>query len=190
MIRTKEDLVFYMKEDARANFMENCSWIKYLLKLFSGSESAHVWRYLKCLRKCEWHYNNIGFYHSLCYNLYKVKLHRLGFKYNIRIPVNVCGYGLTIYHLAGGGGCMVNAERVGNYCELQSGVLLGNSHKSEAEKPNVGDHVTLGPGAKVLGKVNIGNNCFVLSNAVVVDDIPGDSIAGGIPAKVLKQKEI
>ena len=102
MIKTREDLKFYIQEDAKANFMEGVNYLKYCLKLFSGSESAHVFRYLKCLCYCEYHCNNSGFLHKLLYDINKVKLHRLGFKYNIRVPVNVCGYGLSLYHFAGG----------------------------------------------------------------------------------------
>ena len=186
MIKTREDLKFYIQEDAKANFMEGVNYLKYCLKLFSGSESAHVFRYLKCLRYCEYHCNNSGFLHKLLYDINKVKLHRLGFKYNIRVPVNVCGYGLSLYHFAGGGGCLVIAKKVGNYCHLQTGVLLGNAHHSEDEKPIGGDNVEFGPGAKVLGKVTIGDNSFVLANAVVTKDMPENSIIGGVPAKVLK----
>ena len=46
-----------------------------------------------------------------------------------------------------------------------------------------------GPGAKVLGKVTIGDNSFVLANAVVTKDMPENSIIGGVPAKVLKVRE-
>ena len=49
-----------------------------------------------------------------------------------------------------------------------------------------GDNVGFGPGAKVLGKVTIGDNCFVAANAVVVKDMPANSIIGGVPAKVIK----
>ena len=189
MIRTREDLKFYLQEDAKVNYMEGVSYLKYRLKLFAGSESAHVFRYLKCLRHCEYHCNNGGVLHKLFYSYYKVKLHRLGFKYNLRIPVNVCGYGITLFHFAGGGGCLVNAKKVGNYCQLQTGLLLGNAHHSEEEKPIIGDNVKFGPGAKVLGKVIIGDNSFVLANAVVTKDVPANAIVGGIPAKVIKIKE-
>ena len=91
-----------------------------------------------------------------------------------------------LYTISRGGGCLVNAKKVGNYCHLQTGVLLGNAHHSEDEKPIVGDNVEFGPGAKVLGKVTIGDNSFVLANAVVTKDMPENSIIGGVPAKVLK----
>ena len=103
MIKTKEDLKFYLKEDAKANRIDNKSLLKYLMRLFIGSEAAHVYKYLKILRHCEYHCNNDGFFHKMMYRYYKVRLHRLGFKYNIRIPENICGYGLAILHIAGGG---------------------------------------------------------------------------------------
>lgn len=187
MIKTKEDLKFYLQEDAKANRMRGCSIFKYWVRLFIGSESAHVYKYLKVLRHCEYHHNNMGYvYHKILYGYYKVRLHRLGFKYNIRIPINVCGYGLTIFHLAGGGGCLVNAKKVGNYVKLQTGVLFGNTNHSEAEKPIIGNNVGFGPGAKVLGNVIIGDNCFVAANAVVVKDMPANVVVGGVPAKIIK----
>lgn len=186
MIVTKRDLKFYLESDAKANFMEKCSCFKYVLRLIAGSDSAHVYRYLKCLRYCEFHLNNKGLFHALLYKFYKIKLHRLGFRYNIRIPENVCGYGVTLYHLAGGGGCLVNAKSIGNNCKLQTGVLIGNSHHSEDEKPIIGNNVSFGPGAKVLGKVVIGDNSVIGANAVVTKDIPANSFCVGIPAKVIK----
>ena len=186
MIKTREDLKFYLQEDAKANRMDGCSLLKYWVRLFIGSEAAHVYKYLKVLRHCEYHCNNGGIVHKMLYRYYKVRLHRLGFKYNIRIPENICGYGLSILHIAGCGGCLVNAKKVGNYCKLQTGVLMGNTNHSEDEKPTIGDNVGFGPGAKVLGKITIGDNCFVAANAVVVKDMPSNSIIGGVPAKVIK----
>lgn len=186
MIKTRKDLIFYLKEDAKANRMDGCSTLKYWIRLCIGSESAHIYKYLKVLRYCEYHCNNCGIFHKLQYHYYKIRLHRLGFKFNIRIPENVCGYGLSILHIAGCGGCLVNALKVGNYCRLQTGVLLGNTNNSEDEKPIIGDYVGFGPGAKVLGKVTIGDNCFIAANAVVVKDIPANAIVGGVPAKIIK----
>jgi serine O-acetyltransferase len=68
-------------------------------------------------------------------------------------------------------------------------VLLGNTNHSEDSKPTIGDNVGFGPGAKVLGNITIGDNCFVAANAVVVKDMPANSIIGGVPAKVIKTIE-
>ena len=113
-----------------------------------------------------------------------MKLSRLGFLYNIRIRPNSCGYGLRILHIAGGGGVLLNVESVGNYCGFNSGVLIGN--KSKGERVTIGDYTAFGPGAKAFGNINIGNHCFIASNAVVVHDIPDNAIVGGVPAKIIK----
>lgn len=192
MIKTREDLKFYLQEDAKANRINIVGGgkmlnVRYLFRLLCGSESAHIYKYLKVLRHCEYHFNNAGVLHKILYGYYKIRLHRLGFKYNIRIPENICGYGLSIPHIAGCGGCFANAKRIGNYCSLQTGVLLGKSYGSEDEKPIIGDNVKFGPGAKVLGGITIGDNCFIGANAVVLKDMPANSLVGGVPAKVIKE---
>ena len=85
MIKTRKDLKFYLQEDAKANRMEGCQLLKYWGRLFIGSESAHVYKYQKVLRHCEYHCNNGGIVNKMLYKYYKVRLYRLGFKYNIRI---------------------------------------------------------------------------------------------------------
>ena len=46
--------------------------------------------------------------------------------------------------------------------------------------------MAFGPGAKAFGKIIIGNNVFVAPNAVVVKDVPDNTIVGGVPAKIIK----
>jgi len=50
--------------------------------------------------------------------------------------------------------------------------------------PTLGDNVTVGAGAKVLGPVEIGSGAQIGANAVVITDVPADYIAVGIPAKI------
>lgn len=120
MIKTKIDLKFYIKEDAVRNGMD-CSYLIYLSRLFRKHENAMSFRYLKTLRKCEYHTNNSGLFHKLMCLYYTVKLQRLGALYNIQIPINCCGYGLRIMHLTGGG-VLLNAKKIGNYCGFNCGV--------------------------------------------------------------------
>lgn len=54
----------------------------------------------------------------------------------------------------------------------------------------MGDYVGFGPGAKAFGKIIIGNNVFVAPNAVVVKDVPDNCIVGGVPAKIIKSKNV
>ena len=57
MIKTKEQLRFYLQEDAKANKITSV-W-KYYKDLILSNNNAQVYRYLKVLRNCEYHYNNL-----------------------------------------------------------------------------------------------------------------------------------
>lgn len=109
MISTRKEMNFYIQEDSWRNGVDFNTFIgklKYHLKLFLGSESASVFRYLKCLRHLEYHLNNKTnnvFHWALAY-YYKMQLCQLGAKYHIQILPNTVGYGLAILHLSGGGG--------------------------------------------------------------------------------------
>ena len=83
---------------------------------------------------------------------------------------------------------MLNVEKVGNYCGFNSGVLLGDNGNNAI--PTIGDHVAFAPGSKAFGKIVIGNNVFVAPNAVVTKDVPDNAIVGGVPAKIIKYKDI
>lgn len=187
MIKSKEDLRLYLKEDAKRNGID--SWSKYYLRMLYGSENACAFRYIKCIRYLEYHLNNISNpIHRIQYYFYRIKLSRIGLRYNIQIAPNTCGYGLRLMHLSGGGGILLNIKKAGNYCGFNSGVLLGNVG-SQDNRPTLGDYVAFGPGAKAFGKIFLGSNVFVAPNAVVTKDIPDNVIVAGIPAKIIKYQE-
>ncbi|MBB0968247.1 serine O-acetyltransferase [Dietzia aerolata] len=71
---------------------------------------------------------------------------------------------------------------VGDDCMLYHGVTLGGvSLKQVKRHPTLGDRVTVGAGAKILGPVEIGADSSVGANAVVVKSAPADSVVVGIP---------
>ncbi|MCC3275050.1 MULTISPECIES: serine O-acetyltransferase EpsC [unclassified Arthrobacter] len=73
---------------------------------------------------------------------------------------------------------------IGDDVMLYHGVTLGGRSLAKVKRhPTIGDGVTVGAGAKILGPVTIGANSAVGANAVVVKDAPADSIITGIPAK-------
>ena len=73
---------------------------------------------------------------------------------------------------------------VGDDVMLYHGVTLGGRSLEKVKRhPTIGDRVTIGAGAKVLGPVEIGADSAIGANAVVVNDHPADSIINGIPAK-------
>lgn len=74
---------------------------------------------------------------------------------------------------------------VGDDVMLYHGVTLGGRSLSRGKRhPTLGDRVTVGAGAKVLGPVWIGNDAQIGANAVVVKDVPAGAVAVGIPARV------
>lgn len=79
---------------------------------------------------------------------------------------------------------------IGDDCTLYHGVTLGGTTWKKGKRhPTLRDNVIIGAGAKVLGPITLGNNSKVGSNAVVVTDIPNDSTAVGIPAKIIESGE-
>jgi serine O-acetyltransferase len=74
---------------------------------------------------------------------------------------------------------------IGDDVMLYHGVTLGGRSLLHGKRhPTLGNRVTVGAGAKILGPVSIGDDSAVGANAVVTHDVPAESIATGIPAVV------
>lgn len=74
---------------------------------------------------------------------------------------------------------------VGDDVMIYHGVTLGGRSLSHGKRhPTLENGVRVGAGAKILGAVTVGRNSLVGANAVVVKDVPADSVATGIPATV------
>ncbi len=113
------------------------------------------------------------------------KMCEVFFGISIGAPAQI-GRRLNIEHF---GNIIVHGSTViGDDCMIRQGVTLGNRHMDRPlEAPVLGDRVNVGAGAKILGKVHIGNDVSIGANAVVLDDVPSNCIAVGIPAKVLER---
>jgi len=92
--------------------------------------------------------------------------------------------GLYIGHF---GEIFINESVVmGENCNLSSGVTIGLSGRGdESGCPKIGDRVFIGPGAKIFGCIDIGNDVAIGANAVVTKDIPSNAVAVGVPARVI-----
>jgi len=78
---------------------------------------------------------------------------------------------------------------IGDNCTIYQGVTLGGTGKDVGKRhPTLGDGVMVGAGAKVLGPFNIGDNSKIAANAVVLEEIPENCTAVGIPAKIVKRE--
>ena len=99
-------------------------------------------------------------------------------------PAAVLGPGLFIDHALG----VVIGETavVGADVTIYQGVTLGGTSLEAGKRhPTVGDRVTIGAGAKVLGPVTVGSGSRIGANAVVVRDVPPDSVVVGVPGQVI-----
>lgn len=77
---------------------------------------------------------------------------------------------------------------VGDDCTLYQGVTLGGTGNENGKRhPTLGNNVTVGSGAKVLGNITIGDNVRIGGNSVVVKDVPSDSTVVGVPGRVVRR---
>jgi serine O-acetyltransferase len=75
---------------------------------------------------------------------------------------------------------------VGADVTLYQGVTLGGTSLERGKRhPTVGDRVTIGAGAKVLGPITIGDDTRIGANAVVVKSVPPNSVVVGVPGQVI-----
>lgn len=102
-------------------------------------------------------------------------------------PMAIIEEGLKIPHPVGiviGG-----ASKLGKNVTIYQGVTIGSRHRGDykqGKQPTLGNNVVCFSHAQILGDITIGNDTIIGASAVVLNDIPNDSISIGIPAKVLK----
>lgn len=145
--------------------------------------------------------NTVGKVFNLSRSLYLKKIpfipkllwgiNRVVFSCDIPFKANV---DKTVHFSHNGLGTVLNANcKIGkNTTILQHVTLGGNMGRKKVidgvltSAPVIGSNVVCGVGAKILGPVKIGDNTIIGAGSVVLSDIPDNSIAVGIPAKVIK----
>ncbi len=75
---------------------------------------------------------------------------------------------------------------IGPDCDIYADVRLVLAHGAK-EGPQIGRHVFLGDGAKVVGHVSVGDHAIIGVSSVVTRDVPAHATAVGIPAKVITE---
>lgn len=104
----------------------------------------------------------------------------------IQIPLGTkVGKGLCFSHFS----CIVINSHciIGDDCTIFQGVTIGSIRGPKGGVPTIGNNVVISSGAKIIGKVYIGNNVMIGAGAVVVNDLPNNSVAVGVPAKVISE---
>ena len=77
---------------------------------------------------------------------------------------------------------------IGDNCTIYQNVTLGGTGKDHGKRhPTLGNNVLVGTGAKVLGPFSVGDNARIAAGAVVLSEVPADSTAVGVPARVVRK---
>ncbi len=82
---------------------------------------------------------------------------------------------------------IVAANSIGENFRIVHCVTIGNTGRG---RPTIGDNVSVGAGAIIIGDVVIGNNVSVGAGAVVVKDVPDNAVVVGNPARIVKYKKV
>jgi len=100
-------------------------------------------------------------------------------------PGAAIGRRLVIDH--GMGIVIGETAEIGDDVLMYQGVTLGGTGKDQGKRhPTIGNNVLIGSGAKVLGPFKVGDNSRIASNAVVLSEVPPDSTAVGVPARIVR----
>jgi serine O-acetyltransferase len=115
--------------------------------------------------------------------LYKILFKVIQVVAGVELPCEVeIGRNFIIDHF---GGIVISGyAKFGDNCRIRNGVVVGLKDKDDPCAPVIGNNVDIGAGAKILGRITIGDNVLVGANAVVVRDVPDNSVAVGVPAVV------
>ena len=95
------------------------------------------------------------------------------------------GKGLLIDH--GSGVVIGETAEIGDNCLLYQGVTLGGTGKDHGKRhPTLGNNVMVGSGAKILGPFKVGDGAKIAANAVVLEEVPPNCTAVGVPARIVR----
>jgi len=89
----------------------------------------------------------------------------------------------------GSGVVIGETTEIGDDVLLYQGVTLGGTgHEKGKRHPTLGDHVVVGPGAKVLGNILIGKHAQIGAGSVVVRPAPDYSTVVGVPGHIVRSR--
>lgn len=155
-------------------------YIRYLIT--NHSFKATFWyRLSQCLKDRE------SYAARLLYGMVRCIMKHESWKTGIQISIrSYIGGGLTFPHF----GCIIIGDAViGDGCKIYQGVTIGYSDGKHPGFPTIGNNVTICCGATVVGNIHIGDNAVIGAGAVVIDDVPSNATAVGVPAKCIISKK-
>lgn len=161
--------------------------LRYIISRLKREPARMIYSFLKISRKTDYYQYKVNknktIFNFIAYFYYVCKKNRLGEKLGFDLSTLNIKSGLMIYHY----NIVINGNsKIGFNCRLHGNNCIGNDGKSN-ECPTIGDNVSIGVGAKVIGGITIANNIKIAAGAVVVHSFIEEGITiGGIPAKKIK----
>jgi len=150
--------------------------------LFKELLTGESYKYVFWMRTCTYSRSHPFLRYSI-YRIAKIMYKHYTYKFAISINISTqIGSGFFIGHFSG---IFINKRCIiGKNCNISQGVTLGGTHKGF---PVLKDNIYIGPGAKLVGNILIGNNVTIGANCVVTKDIPDNSVVVGIPGIVISE---
>lgn len=146
--------------------------------LYSGFKAV------KSYRKANWFFrHNMKF---IARFISQRSRHKTGIEIH---PGATIGKGLFIDH--GMGVVIGETTIIGDNCTIYQNVTLGGTGKDTGKRhPTLGNNVLIGAGAKVLGPFKVGDNARVAAGAVVLKEVPPNTTAVGVPARIVGEDKV
>lgn len=164
--------------------------IKADLLAYEGNFGAQGFWVMLVYRFGRWRYSvRPSFLRKIFSLAYKFLFKFIQIVTGIELPCEVIvGNNFRIDHF---GGIVVSGYATfGDNCRIRNGVVIGLKNVENLGAPSFGNNVDIGAGAKILGKIRIGNDVLIGANAVVICDVPDNSIAVGVPAVIKSRNTV
>tara|TARA_Y100000994_G_scaffold150336_1_gene123113 strand:+ start:289 stop:1020 length:732 start_codon:yes stop_codon:yes gene_type:complete len=169
-----KDIIHAIEEDINEIYHKDpaCNYFFQPLLFYKGFQALQAYRVA-----------NYWVEEKLSFSLYIQSV--VSEKFNVDIHPNAkMGKGIMVDHASG----VVIGETaiVGDYSSIFHGVTLGGVGSEKGQRhPQVGKNVLLSANSTIVGNIKIGDNAKIGAGSVVIDDIPKDCTAVGVPAKVI-----
>jgi serine O-acetyltransferase len=179
------------------NFIEYKHYVKCDLMRYEGVATKRKllkqlifgasFKYVFWMRTCLWTRSN-KFLKWTLFPFARIRLRHYRLQLGIEIPFRSnIGPGFYISHM--NGVIVTDLAVIGRDVNLSQCVTIGAANRGKrAGGAIIGDRVYIGPGAKIVGRVTIGNDVAIGANCVVTSDIPDNAVVVGIPGKVISSK--
>lgn len=122
-------------------------------------------------------------------NLFYKRIGRLSYLLSIFLPplnnvsITSCSIGPGFVMIHGFMTIINSSSVIGSNCTMMHNVTVGGGKNGS---PVIGDNVSIGAGAIIIGGIKVGNNVKIGAGAIVVDDVPDNSVIVGEKARVIK----